>query len=293
MKFTSQNPQYEYLRKRWKAKHRDVSQRVVDKHLKNLAIGSIGGLMLLSSSSANQIGAQSQVVSSDAVIDKGSDNSPLLAAELKDKIPNEMRVLSSVEEKTITELLTKDLGIEVAAELQGKRLNRSYGIIGGEQHLYRYPGDSLYAHFHTAQEWAMYGDAGIAPHLGAWGYFAPSKELFTKKDEDMEKYYIAVQTFLAAGYAENVVEYRDFFKFRKMVLINPETGQTVITVIGDAGPSEYTGKHLGGSPEVMQALGLATGPRKGAVLYFFVNDPEDKIPLGPYKIPDSLIANKR
>ena len=42
-------------------------------------------------------------------------------------------------------------------------------------------------------------------------------------------------------------------------------------------------KHLGGSPEVMQELGLAGGPRKGAVLYFFIDDPEDKIPLGPFK----------
>jgi hypothetical protein len=95
---------------------------------------------------------------------------------------------------------------------------------------------------------------------------------------------IAVQTFLAPGFSENVAKYRDFFKYRKMLVVNPKTGQAVVTDIGDSGPSEYTGKSLGGSPEVMQGLGLATGPRKGAVLYFFIDDPQDKIPLGPIQI---------
>ena len=70
---------------------------------------------------------------------------------------------------------------------------------------------------------------------------------------------------------------------QKCLGVNPKTGQSVVTDIGDAGPAQWTGKHLGGSPEVMQALGYHTGPRKGAVLYFFINDPGDTIPLGPIK----------
>ena len=76
----------------------------------------------------------------------------------------------------------------------------------------------------------------------------------------------------------------DFFKFRKMLVINPKTGQAVVAVIGDAGPAEWTGKHLGGSPEVMDALGLASGPRKGLVIYFFIDDPKNEVPLGPVKV---------
>ena len=81
-------------------------------------------------------------------------------------------------------------------------------------------------------------------------------------------------------------KFRDFFKFRKMVVVNPQSGQAVVAVVGDAGPAEWTGKHLGGSPEVMHFLGLAKGPRKGPVLYFFVDDPQDEVPLGPISIKE-------
>jgi len=172
----------------------------------------------------------------------------------------------------------------VTAELDSIRLNRNYGLIGGEQHLYRYPGDNLYAHANTTSDWANYSDAGIAPGLGAWGYFVPSKEDFTDADREKERYYLAIQTFLVPGFAENFAKYRDFFKFRKMLVVNPKTGQAVVAVIGDAGPAEWTGKHLGGSPEVMDAVGLSTGPRKGPVLYFFIDDPKNEVPLGPVSV---------
>lgn len=150
--------------------------------------------------------------------------------------------------------------------------------------MYRYPGDNLYAHADNTSDWAKYGDAGIAPGLGAWGYFVPSKDNFSEVDKQRERYYLAIQTFLAPGFAENFAKYRDFFRFRKMLVINPHTGQAVIAVIGDAGPAEFTGKHLGGSPEVMDVLGLAGGPRKGPVLYFFIDDPKNEVPLGPVSV---------
>ena len=107
--------------------------------------------------------------------------------------------------------------------------------------------------------------------------------LVVKKDKQREKYYLAVQTFLSPGFAERVGEYRDFYRFRKMLVVNPKTGQAVVAVIGDAGPAAWTGKHLGGSPEVMDYLGREDGAKKGPVLYFFIDDAKDTIPLGPVK----------
>ena len=66
-----------------------------------------------------------------------------------------------------------------------------------------------------------------------------------------------------------------------MLVVNSKTGQAVVTDIADAGPAAWTGKHLGGSPEVMTYLGLHRGSRKGAVVYFFIDDSNDTIPLGP------------
>lgn len=296
MQFTSKKPNYEHLQNKWSRKHEELSGKLWEKHeaaldwlsrafpAKQLALGSLGGLLLLSSPA--RIAPTHELALSRDDILKDYDRNVLLAGELKEKVPQEVRVLSNEEEDEISQILSQSFGFKVLPEVDHKRLNRTYGLIGGEQHLYRYPGDILHNHAETTADWAMFGSSGIAPGLGAWGYFTPSKETFTEKDKLRERYYLAVQTFLAPGFAENVKEYRDFFKFRKMLVVSPKTGQAVVAVIGDAGPAAWTGKHLGGSPEVMHYLGLATGPRKGPVLYFFIDDPEDKVPLGPIKVID-------
>lgn len=292
MKFKSKRPHFEHLKNKWMSRHNEIRDNLFDKHLRRVALGSLGGLMLLNTPGM-QLSPQQLSQDNETKVTTTTDNNALLAAELKTLVPGEMRSLNQDEEKQVGELLSKHMNAPVAAQLQGKRLNRSYGVIGGEQHLYRYPGDTLQAHARDAQDWSMYGSSGIAPGLGAWGYFASSKSEFSEKVEERERYYLATQTFLAPGFAENTKEYKDFFKFRKMLVVNPKTGQSVVAVIGDAGPAEWTGKHLGGSPEVMHFLGLAKGPRKGAVLYFFIDDPEDKIPLGPVNYNDGgFLANR-
>lgn len=286
MKFHSKHPHFEYLKNKWTAKHEEKARNFLDKHsdsIRHLTLGGLGSMVLLSTPGVAVLPHQG-VLANDHTISKAEDKNILLAAGLQNLLPKEMRKLSAEEEIKIEEVLSKELGITVKAEMEGIRLNRSYGIIGGEQHLYRYPGDNVYKHAENASDWAMFGSSGIAPGLGAWGYFTPSEAAFSKIDRDRERFYIAVQTFLAPGFAENVQRYYKFFKYRKMLVINPKTGQAVVAVIGDAGPAEWTGKHLGGSPEVMHEVGLAAGPRKGAVLYFFIDDHDDKVSLGPIKI---------
>lgn len=291
MLFTSQKPHYEYLRRKWLAKHKASSEKLFKKHgdaIRQATIGGLGGLVLLTTPAMFGHMPTALHQSHEEGITKKEDKNALLALALKDQVPQEVRRLNVNEEEEITKVLSEKLGLNVQAELNGIRLNRSYGLIGGEQHLYRYPGDNLYKHADNASDWAMYGPAGIAPGLGAWGYFAPSEAAFTAKDKERERYYLAVQTFLAPGFAENFAKYRDFFKYRKMLVVNPKTGQAVVAVVGDAGPAEWTGKHLGGSPEVMHYLGLAGGPRKGPVLYLFIDDPKDEVPLGPISMKETI-----
>lgn len=287
MKFQTSNPQYEYLRKKWISKHKASSEKFLSNHsstLRKAALGGLGGLMLLTTPGLGVNMPLANDYNNQQGVTKGEDKNALLAKALKEEVPVDVRALTNDEELKISSTLSDYLGMDVKPEINGIKLNRSYGLIGGEQHLYRYPGDNLLKHADNAVDSAMYIPAGIAPGLGAWGYFAPSQSAFTDTEKQQEKYYLAVQTFLVPGYSENVKKYSDFFKFRKMVVVNPKTGQAVVAVIGDAGPAEWTGKHLGGSPEVMEYVGLADGPRKGPVLYFFVLDPENKIPLGPVKV---------
>lgn len=288
------SPVFEDLKKKFEERHRNIQDSLLQKHQdalswvnsnispKQLAAGSIGGLLLLQAPVVAALPTPPlDLPSPKEVVVNNVDPRGSVILDLKQVLPDLVRPLTPDEENTVAGILSRDYGVTVAPAIEGKRLNTTYGVMGGEQHLIRYPGDTLDQHFDTPEEYDMYASSGMAPGKGAWGYFASSKSTFTEQDKLREKYYIAVQTFLAPDYNERLADYRDFFKYRKMLVVNPQTGQAVVADIADSGPAVWTGKHLGGSPAVMYDVGLAKGGRKGAVLYFFIDDPNDTIPLGP------------
>lgn len=190
------------------------------------------------------------------------------------------------EEKVIGQIITRATGVPAVANLEGEHLNTVYGYTGYEQHLKRFPGDTLAQH-------DEFREAGVAPGLGAWGYFNEGGKL-TDDAIAREKYYVAVQTLYLPDWNTRFQYLRDWYKWRKVIMVNAENGNAVVAVIGDAGPASWTGKHFGGSPEVMNALG---GPkyRKGRVLVYFVDDPENKMPLGPVeynKLNTNLLSTR-
>lgn len=282
---------YQTLHKKWTQRHKSTQERLWADHAESMhwlvnntrliGAGSVGGMMLLSSPASHHLLlAHNPNSTQSAYMDL--DASTFLSSDLYAVLPkNEVRPLTSDEENKVAMILSRDFGFAVTPTLDGKRLNTTYGLIGAEQHLARYPGDTMYTHFDNAYENAHYADSGMAPGLGAWGYFASAKDTMTPEEDMEEKYYIAVQTFLAPGYTENPTEYNKFFKFRKMLVVNPQNGRAVVAVIGDAGPAPWTGKQLGGSPEVMDYLQRVDGAQKGPVLYFFIDDKNNTVPLGP------------
>jgi hypothetical protein len=192
---------------------------------------------------------------------------------LKDILPGKPRALSLAEEKLLEQIFQEVLGVNAKGTLEGEHLNTTYGLIGAEQHLKTYPGDSISNH-------GPYYKEGIAPGLGAWGYFAKSEKELTPSLEETEKWYAVVQTLYLPDWNTRFKYLRDWYKYRKVLIINTDNGNAVIAAIADSGPAAWTGKVFGGSPEVMEYLG---GPRykKGPVILFFVDDPGNKVPLGP------------
>ena len=169
--------------------------------------------------------------------------------------------------------LSDILGFEVTAELEGQRLNHSIGIMGGEQHLYRFPGDNPNQH-------DSYQEAGIAPNRGAFGWFTENGEL-TENAIANEKYYFAVQTLYLPNWNSEYPTLKPWYKFRKMIVINPAEKIAVVGVVGDAGPAAWIQKQFGGSPEIIREGKIWSPKSRGRVLLLFVDDPDDKIPLGP------------
>ncbi len=281
---------YKNLSGRWRARHENLTRKLWSKHgeslewlsnnYKQLIAGSLGGLMLLTGQLSNPFPSL-PVVNAQASMLPKVDKKVFLISDLAKILPKDVRPLTTDEEQKISDILSRTFAIKATPELEGKRLNRSYGLIGAEQHLTRYPGDNLSSHFDSEEEMKLYWQQGMAPGLGAWGYFANSSDSVTQLNKDREKYYIAVQTFLSKDFNSRFAEYRDFYKYRKMLVVNPNNGRAIVADIADAGPGESTGKHLGGSPEVMHYLERVDGSLRGPVLYFFIDDPSDKIKLGP------------
>lgn len=188
-----------------------------------------------------------------------------LLSSLRQILPQKVSALDRLQEKTLEQLFNQIIGVSTKANLEGEHLNTTYGYIGAEQHLARYSGDNMAVHPKIPQL-----DEGMAPGLGAWGYVPADKE----------KWYAVVQTLYLPDWARRQPYLRDWYKYRKVLIVNTINGNAVVADVADSGPAAWTGKHFGGSPEVMNYLG---GPRykKGPVLIFFVDDPKNQIPLGP------------
>jgi len=186
-----------------------------------------------------------------------SDVSPqeTILSSLQQILPQKVGPLTRTQEKTLEQVFKENIGVSAKATLEGEHLNTTYGYIGAEQHLARYPGDNVY---------------DMAPGLGAWGYVPAINE----------KWYAVVQTLYLPDWDSRQPFLQNWYKYRKVLIVNTINGNAVVADIADAGPAAWTGKQFGGSPEVMDYLG---GPRykKGSVIVFFVDDPNNQVQLGP------------
>ncbi|PWU23733.1 hypothetical protein C5B42_01750 [Candidatus Cerribacteria bacterium 'Amazon FNV 2010 28 9'] len=198
----------------------------------------------------------------------------IMKTELSNILPQKIGPLSPPTEDRISDLVNQTLGINVTANLDGNHLITTYGYIGQEQHLPRYPGDTVSQHDALQKE-------GITAGLGGFGYFAPSKSEMTEEAYLEEKYYVAVPIMYLPNWSGNVKKIVSFYKFRKMLVINPKNGKSIIADIADAGPAGWTGKSFGGSPELMQYLNMKDGKQKGPVVMLFIDESNQKIALGP------------
>lgn len=217
--------------------------------------------------------------------DTAFQKSTQLVDAIKSVVPQRPRPLTRVEEKYLEQIVQNIVNIPVRATLEGEHLNTTYGYIGAEQHLTRYPGDTMASHSKVKED-----DEGMAPGKGAWGYFANSKEKLTPDLVETEKWYAVVQTMYLPDWNKRTRYLREWYKYRKVLIVNTNNGKAVVASIADSGPAIWTGKSFGGSPEVMDYLG---GPRykKGPVVLFFVDDPKNKIPLGPVDYSQVQNAN--
>ena len=200
----------------------------------------------------------------------GAPSQKELLDSLKNILPEKVGPMDRSQEKALEQTFTNIIGVPAKATLEGEHLNTTYGYIGAEQHLMRFPGDTMATHPKLAEK-----DEGMAPGRGAWGYVP----------DENEKWYAVVQTLYLPDWNTRLKYLRDWYKYRKVLIVNTVNGNAVVADIADSGPAAWTGKHFGGSPEVMNYLG-GSRYKKGPVVIFFVDDSENKVPLGPVDYND-------
>jgi hypothetical protein len=254
---------------------------------KLISAGALTGTLLLTPpTGAGSLPSPQDIMQSFDKTDENQSRLPQkdLIDSFKVLLPESVRPLSREEEKRLEQVLKDTTNIDATAGLEGEHLNTTYGYIGAEQHLKRYPGDILENH-------GPYYKEGMAPGLGAWGYFSKSKDTLTEDLVETEKWYSVVQTLYIHDWNTRQPYMKNWYKHRKLLIVNTNNGNAVITAISDAGPAAWTGKHYGGSPEVMEYLG-GSRYKKGPVIAFFVDDPENKVKLGPVKYNEINIADE-
>lgn len=269
---------YPNVEKFLKEKGLDLS-KIREHSAKIITTGALTGTLLFAPPMVSKgLPPVANVVKSLAQLESAGPEAPeqeTLLSSLRQILPQKVGPLERTQEKTLEQVFSQTIGINSKATLEGEHLNATYGYIGAEQHLARYPGDSMASHPKLPQL-----DEGMAPGLGAWGYFARSKSALTPDLDSNEKWYAVVQTLYLPDWAKRQPYLRDWYKYRKVLIVNTLNGNAVVADIADSGPAAWTGKQFGGSPEVMNYLGGARY-KKGPVIVFFVDDPKNQVPLGP------------
>ncbi len=260
------------------AKLREHSAKVI-------GAGVITGSVLLSTPNVSGIlpTADDLIgISRNKHVEKRASQKDVVVDSLKSILPKKIRPLERNEEKLIEQIFEKAMGVKSRASLEGEHLNTTYGRIGAEQHLRRYPGDTYAQHANDPSDDISSDilDEGMVSGLGAWGYFSNSKEGLTPDLVETEKWYAVAQTLYLPDWNMRQPYLKNWYKHRKVLLVNTENGNALVAAIADAGPAAFTGKHYGGSPEVMDSLG-GDKYKKGPVIMFFVDDPDNEVPLGP------------
>lgn len=168
-----------------------------------------------------------------------------LVFQLNKILSRSTRKLTLEEETALEQLIHRTLGINARVNLNQLRLGTIYGVI------------------HTRMD--------STPSLGTWGFIP----------KELKKYSLAVPIFKSPAWKRNPYLAYHQFRWRKMIVINPQTGDAIIGTVVTAQPATQTIQQFGGSYEVAEALKLNPRTKQGEVLMLFVDDPENKVALGP------------
>src|SRR3990167_4891047 len=114
--FKKKKPHFEFLHKKWTARRNGVVEGVLDKHLRHVALGGLGGLVLFGTPGLNhhqpiQITNAGNQTNIEMAMSKNAISIFVwLPALVICKMPTDTRKLTEAEDTKIIQLIAKDLG---------------------------------------------------------------------------------------------------------------------------------------------------------------------------------------
>lgn len=166
-------------------------------------------------------------------------------------------------------------GFEVTSSLDEISLPYTVGTMAALSHLKRHPADMLADHSAVLE-------AGLDVRRGSFGWFTELGQL-TANTALREQYYVSLPLEFLPEWQTRARQLKEWFAFRKVLVVNPVTQLAAVAVVGDIGPSNWMQYQFGGSPEIIRELGVWQPESQGKVMMMFVHDPEDQVPLGIVK----------
>ncbi len=200
--------------------------------------------------------------------------------KLKQLLQQPAKQLETDLELYLEQQLSDILGFVVTSTLENHRLNYVTGTMLAEPHLKRFPKDKLEDHDAVLE-------AGLSKNRSSFGWFINHNQDNNKRKE-LEKYYLSLQLYQLPSWQTASEELKKWYKFRKMIVINPYEKLAVVGVVGNIDHQFNIKKQFGGSPEVIREAKVWSVKTQGKVLVMFVDDPSNKVPLGLIQL-DKLI----
>lgn len=169
--------------------------------------------------------------------------------------------------------LSDIFGFDVSSELENHKLPYIMGTLEALPHYRRFPIDHLDQH-------KSYLEAGMSKTRGGFDWMLEEGKL-SSRAIIREKYGVSLPLANLKEWQVDHNELNKWYRFRKLLIINPFDLRAVVATIIDGGFISNLKYQFGATPEVIREGNIWSPGSSGKVLMFFINDKDDKVEHGP------------
>jgi hypothetical protein len=169
------------------------------------------------------------------------------------------------------------LGMTISAQLDSYSLPDTIAHSLSLPHFKTHPTDKLSQH--SLQE------AGLSPTRPSFGWL-------TDKSSHLETFGIAIPLHKLDEWSSRRQEYLEWFKHRKVLVINPSRQLAAVGAIINSAPAHVQRFQVGLSPELVRATQAWHPETKGKLALFLVDEAAGNVPLGPASLKLEIKEDK-